>query len=549
MAPRPTRLALLMSAAGLGLSLPTAGHAASGIHAQEFDLQACLAFGIEEHPPCATLVAPSGASLPAATVPTADGLPPARVEADPAVPQHESVVAVAVTDDEEFVRVSNAIALIVSAEPAPTQAPLGFARSSTAEMPQARRVAPSLAAEPSSPSVVADGPADGAATTDSGERPTEPERSPEDFVLETLAAVLGAETPAGPLDSADTARAVVRQSLPDVPPPVATRSDDRHGQRDAEGVQARQSSEHAARRPVEVDVHIDIDRAARTRKAGRSVETSSEKVLLDLQAVLQRSGDGPMALNARVEPKVEVSQEEKVLDTLSQILGDRAESTSVRDEPGPLWVSPADELAPGSAAERQPARSLESAAAPTAAATPASRSALASAAEQELSSVQGVQTAPAEEAEPPKSTVFGRAAVAVAADKLDGVRGGFETAGGLKVSFGIERAVYLDGALVSTTRLNVADLSRTSAGAAQSRPNGVEAAAGTLAVIQSGSGNTVIPLALSPTSIGTLIQNSIDGRKIQTITRIDAVVNSASIMRTLNLQSSLRSAITDSLRR
>lgn len=545
MAPRPTRLALLMSAAGLGLSLPTAGHAATDARTQEFDLQACLAFGIEEQPPCVTLVAASGVSLPAAAAPTADGIPPARVETDPAAPRHEPVAAVAVTDDEEFIRVSNAVALIVSAEPAPTQSALAFDRSSTAEMPQARRVAPSLPAEPSSPPEAADGPADGAATTDSGERTTEPERSPEDFVLETLAAVLGAETPAGPLDGADTARTDVRQALPDVPPQVATRSDDRHGQRDAKGVHAQRSSEHTARRPVKVDVHID--RAARIAKSGSSVETPSERVLLDLQAVLQRSGDGPTALNAPVEAKAEISHEEKVLDTLSQILGERAESTGLRGEPARLLASPTDDLAPGSSSGAISARDLAPGLA--AAATRVDGSALASAAEKEMPSGQGARATREREAELPKSAVFGREAVALAADKLDGVRGGFETAGGLKVSFGIERAVYVDGALISTTRLNVADLSRTSAGAAQSRSTGVEAAAGTLAVIQSGSGNTISPIALSPTSIGTLIQNSIDGRKIQTITRIDAVVNSASIMRTLNLQSSLRSAITDSLRR
>jgi len=46
-----------------------------------------------------------------------------------------------------------------------------------------------------------------------------------------------------------------------------------------------------------------------------------------------------------------------------------------------------------------------------------------------------------------------------------------------------------------------------------------------------------------------VIQNTLDNQKINTITRIDAVVNSSGIMRSINLQSSMRSAIVDSLRR
>ncbi|EYS93690.1 flagellin [Cupriavidus sp. SK-4] len=50
----------------------------------------------------------------------------------------------------------------------------------------------------------------------------------------------------------------------------------------------------------------------------------------------------------------------------------------------------------------------------------------------------------------------------VAHEKLDDMRGGFEVPG-LQVSFGIERAVYINGALVVATSINIPDVSRITA--------------------------------------------------------------------------------------
>ncbi|MBF6988493.1 flagellin [Cupriavidus sp. IK-TO18] len=50
----------------------------------------------------------------------------------------------------------------------------------------------------------------------------------------------------------------------------------------------------------------------------------------------------------------------------------------------------------------------------------------------------------------------------VAHDKLDEMRGGFEMSG-LQVSFGIERAVYINGALVVATSINIPDVGRITA--------------------------------------------------------------------------------------
>lgn len=140
---------------------------------------------------------------------------------------------------------------------------------------------------------------------------------------------------------------------------------------------------------------------------------------------------------------------------------------------------------------------------------------------------------------------LGASVVALSAEKLDEVRGGFTTDNGLKISFGIERAVYLNGNLVTTTSLNIADLSKISGGRAQVTGDG----AGVLALVQSGSRNMFAPGTISTTAAGTVIQNTLDHQKINTITRIDAVVNSSSILRSISLESSMRSALIDSLRR
>ena len=138
---------------------------------------------------------------------------------------------------------------------------------------------------------------------------------------------------------------------------------------------------------------------------------------------------------------------------------------------------------------------------------------------------------------------FGGELVAVSELALDGVRGGFVT-DNLSISFGIERAVYINGALVTTTSLNLSDLGRLTAGRGTTVMD-----TGTLGLVQSGAGNSVSTGAFLASTIGTVVQNTLDGQKIQNVTVINATVNSLGILRGLNLQSSLRGAVIDSLRR
>jgi hypothetical protein len=234
---------------------------------------------------------------------------------------------------------------------------------------------------------------------------------------------------------------------------------------------------------------------------------------------------------------------------------------------------------------------------------------------------------------------------------LNEMRGGFLTGNGLQISFGIERAIYINGALVTVTSLNIIDLTRiavalnpavpttiastegiaalasgagpsalqqtvaalsdtlsaaappaTSAAAAtspaetansvavspsvsdasvaaatttnlptatvpqttststsastsaQSAPavvatSPVTVTTGSVALIQSGDGNLAPANVVLPSALGAIIQNSLDNQKIQTVTVVNATVNSLEILKSQNLHSSISAAVADSLKR
>lgn len=134
--------------------------------------------------------------------------------------------------------------------------------------------------------------------------------------------------------------------------------------------------------------------------------------------------------------------------------------------------------------------------------------------------------------------------VALADSRLEEMRGGFETDAGLKISFGIERAVYINGILVTSTSLNVADLNKFTAGQVQTM--GLDRS--TLGIIQSGPNNTFSPGQLGSSSAATVIQNTLNDQRIQGITQINATVNSLDLIRKMSIQQNIQSALADSIR-
>jgi hypothetical protein len=157
----------------------------------------------------------------------------------------------------------------------------------------------------------------------------------------------------------------------------------------------------------------------------------------------------------------------------------------------------------------------------------------------------GNSSAPPVAADDPREPL-GQTLAALDAASLDEVRGGFELGStGLRFSFGIERAVYINGELVASTVLNLKDL-QLAAGAGV--PANVADAAGGLGIIQVGTGNNVTT-QISPNMIGTIVQNTLNDQKIQNVTTINATVNSLQTVRAMSVQTAIHNGIVSSLRR
>lgn len=174
--------------------------------------------------------------------------------------------------------------------------------------------------------------------------------------------------------------------------------------------------------------------------------------------------------------------------------------------------------------------------------------------------------------------------IAVDSAVLDEMRGGFDIAPGLKVSFGIERMVNLNGVLQTATRIEVPDAGKllqtqqssamaplsgasnlasspaalpgssassgnpaaAGAGGAIALPLATNLGNGAAALIQNGLGNTFSQTALSPETAATIIQNSANNQTIQSLTVINAATNSLELLKGANLQSTLLDALTQS---
>jgi hypothetical protein len=132
---------------------------------------------------------------------------------------------------------------------------------------------------------------------------------------------------------------------------------------------------------------------------------------------------------------------------------------------------------------------------------------------------------------------------AVNDSRLDAVRGGFDVGDGLLVSFGFERLVYVNGNLVSSTRVNIPNVGQVTSDQAAA----LAAAMGTTNVIQNGAGNRFDPSTLNHTTAATVIQNSLDNQNLQSLTTINAAVNSLDIFLNLSLQDSLQAGLVGSL--
>ena len=128
--------------------------------------------------------------------------------------------------------------------------------------------------------------------------------------------------------------------------------------------------------------------------------------------------------------------------------------------------------------------------------------------------------------------------LAVESHLLDDMRGGFDTPLNLTLSFGIERAVYLNGALVTTTSFNLPALG----GIMRDDASGQATPVSSVALLQNGSGNTFVTPTIAPLA-ATVIQNTLNNQTIQNLTTINASANSPQLLRNNFLQSLIRDSI------
>ncbi len=122
---------------------------------------------------------------------------------------------------------------------------------------------------------------------------------------------------------------------------------------------------------------------------------------------------------------------------------------------------------------------------------------------------------------------------------LDNMRGGFDTDAGLKVSVGIQRAVYINGNLSTTNGFNIADVGKLTNG----QTGLSNTTAGTINLVQNGPGNTFQPGPMPQVTTATVIQNTLNNQNIQSLTIINATTNSSGMFKGINFQSSLQDAV------
>lgn len=140
-------------------------------------------------------------------------------------------------------------------------------------------------------------------------------------------------------------------------------------------------------------------------------------------------------------------------------------------------------------------------------------------------------------AEPPVLQRHQETWMAVSDDTLESQRGGFDIGAGLLVSFGITRAVYINGELMTTTTLNFGQLDKITAGQAMALSRQLSA----LNLVQNGPGNSVEG-ALGSVG-GTVIQNTLNDQRIANHTVINVDTNGLSLMKDLNTAATINEGI------
>lgn len=122
--------------------------------------------------------------------------------------------------------------------------------------------------------------------------------------------------------------------------------------------------------------------------------------------------------------------------------------------------------------------------------------------------------------------------------RLADMRGGFLLPSGLVLSFGIERAVYVNGELTASTSLRIADMSRITADDAKAVARFNEGL-----VVQIGDGNHFDPVSLPG---GVVIQNTLNDQHIVTVTQMDVRSGALRTFQDLNAAGAIQDGLINS---
>lgn len=127
--------------------------------------------------------------------------------------------------------------------------------------------------------------------------------------------------------------------------------------------------------------------------------------------------------------------------------------------------------------------------------------------------------------------------------QLEEMRGGFDAGAGLRMSFGIEREGYINGKLVSATRLTIVDVAHVARLVEEGPANAIPTS-----LLPGGNAGLSNALKQTQPSAALVIQNTLNRQDIRSLTVINATTNSLELIKGLNLQSTLADALAQSLR-
>lgn len=134
------------------------------------------------------------------------------------------------------------------------------------------------------------------------------------------------------------------------------------------------------------------------------------------------------------------------------------------------------------------------------------------------------------------------ASMPVSDGRLADCRGGFDLGGGLVASFGISRAIYINGNLVANVSVNIPDLARIDGAQASA----LAALANGVTLIHNGPGNFADPASFNRATGAIVIQNTLDNQQIQALTTLNTTVRNLNQFSSLNIANSLQQALINS---